>query len=238
MTNPIITNNDTQGVILFNPEFKQDLVDFQAAQTHYEGELLGRKGVSDTVTATPDGGNTGDGTCTALALAAGAKQLVGAYNLECVEAIANGGRFKLEDPNGRLITDQLIMTAGAGAATVFEAGGLRFTLTDGATDFALADKFAVTTTEDGALYLYDRDAVDGREIIVSLFVPDERTEASAATYPHMVLIGGEVRKAKIEEAMTAATAGAWTMTKAEIDFLQTIGLVVRPEVTLTELDNQ
>ena len=51
--------------------------------------------------------------------------------------------FKLEDPDGSLL-GEFTLTAGAGASTVIDAGGLKMTVTDGATDFIVGDKFTMT----------------------------------------------------------------------------------------------
>ena len=149
------------------------------AQTLTRGAAIG-KVLFGAVTATADAGNTGDGTCTAQAIlpGSGAAQ-VGAYNLECVTAVTNGGVFKLEDPNGLLITNTLTMTVGAGAATVFEAGGLTFTLTDGATDFAAGDKFAVTVAAgSGQGKLLDVTATDGSDQIYGILSEDVTTSGA------------------------------------------------------------
>lgn len=87
--------------------------------------------------ATPDGGNTGDGTVTAVSVTGA--PLPGKYNLVCIEAVTDGGKFALTGPNGEVIADDLNLNAGAGQSTQFDVGGLQFTITDGATDFAEGD---------------------------------------------------------------------------------------------------
>jgi hypothetical protein len=143
------------------------------------------------VTAVADGGNTGDGTCTVLSTLPGNPvAVVGDYNLECVTAVTNGGVFKLEDPNGKLITNTLTMTVGAGAATALEAGGLAFTLTDGATDFAAGDKFAVTVAAgSGQAVLLDKDATDGSSEIYGILTEDVTTAAAATQVAPVDLTG-------------------------------------------------
>ena len=113
---------------------------------------------------TPDGGNTGDGTVTGFALAVGPTPLVGDYNLECTFAVANGGVFKLEDPNGNLVADNITLRVGAGLATTVIAAGLTFVITDGATDFAAGDKFALAISAVNKYLPLDLTAVDGLQI--------------------------------------------------------------------------
>jgi hypothetical protein len=229
MANPVITNNDVSQLEVFAPEYYQDMVKFGAAETRPVGQILGRKYVSDTVTQTPDGGNTGDGTVTNQALGSGGPAKVGAYNLECVEAITNSGRFKLEDPDGKLLDDQIIIAVSSDID--YEGFGLKFTLADGATDFIVGDKFAITTTEDGGLDSYDPAGLDGTEVPIALMAR-ARTEASAATYPESVLIKGEVRLDIVE------TAQGSSLSKALKDQLNAIGIITRSQVQLAELDNQ
>ena len=148
MANPAITNNDSSPLPVFSPVYKQDVVRFGAAETRPIGEVLARKHISDTVAAAA-GTNTGNGTLTSPALAAGGPAKVGAYAVTCVEAITNGGRFALIDPDGNILDNQIIILAGAGGVVAFSGHGLSFILTDAGTDFAVDDTFSLTTTVDG-----------------------------------------------------------------------------------------
>jgi len=96
---------------------------------------------------TADVGNTGDGTVTEEAISAtGAPAKIGTYTVECVEAILNSGRFKLVDPDGVEIVSNILIPAGAGNNVVYTGAGLTFKVTDGATDFAVGDKFTFPIT--------------------------------------------------------------------------------------------
>lgn len=155
------------------------------------GSVLGKILYTGAVTAVADVGNTGDGTCTALSILPGAGIIPsGAYNLECTAAVTNGGTFKLEDPTGLVISSNISMTAGAGAATVFEVGGVKFTLTDGATDFIVGDLFVVTVVAGaGTVTLLDKTATDGSQYFDSILI--EATDASSATKKAPVAEAGE-----------------------------------------------
>lgn len=126
--------------------------------------LMAKKPVTIPTTMTADGGNTGDGTVTAVAAAAGGTSVVGTYVLANTFAVAEGGVWSLTDPNGNLIIDGLTMNVGAGGATVFVAGGITFTITDGATDFALADEFTIAITANGKWVPFDITAVDQADL--------------------------------------------------------------------------
>lgn len=94
-----------------------------------------------TITAAA-GTNVGNGTIGTLSISGTPRP--GAYKLTVTQAVANGGVFKLADPDGAVIATNLTMTPGAGGATIITTAGMTFTLTDGSTDFAVGDSFTVT----------------------------------------------------------------------------------------------
>jgi hypothetical protein len=151
MANIEITNNDLGSIEIQGGQFRDDTLRFAAADTFAKGTILARRAVAIAVTASAVTG-TGNGTVTLATVVEGPiVPLVGAYVLTCVTAVANGGIFKLVDPNGAIVASDIKMTVGAGAATVVEVAGLRFTITDGATDFVAGDFFTLTVAADGAL---------------------------------------------------------------------------------------
>lgn len=86
-------------------------------------------------------GNTGDGAMGAIASDDTAK--LGDFVLVCAAEDANAGDFTVYDPEGVYLG---ILTV----AVEFVAGGLTFTLADGAADFLVGDSFVITVTESGA----------------------------------------------------------------------------------------
>jgi len=86
--------------------------------------------------ATPDGGNTGNGTITSVSADNNAK--LGDWILTCTVEATDGGTFTVEDPDGILIA-----TATVGVAF---NGDINFTINDGSTDWALDDFITVTVT--------------------------------------------------------------------------------------------
>lgn len=93
-------------------------------------------------TAAALGTNTGNGAMGAITVDETLAR-AGAYVLTVVEPAANAGAFVVEGPDGAQIGD-----GNVGAA--FNAGGLAFTLADGATDFVAGDSFKITVA-GGAL---------------------------------------------------------------------------------------
>jgi hypothetical protein len=192
-----VTNLDNSSVLIRGDEFGDETLSFPGADTYAKGTILARKIVNDTVTPAADGGNTGDGTVTAATVVAGSSiPLAGAYNLEVTTAVTNGGVLKLEDPNGALVASDLTMTVGAGASTVFEAAGLQFTVTDGATDFVAGDKFSLTVTANGKLVVYSKTGAGGAQLPTHV-ITYEVTKAGSGDLGVRVLEAGLVRKDKL-----------------------------------------
>jgi hypothetical protein len=150
MGDGIITNIDVGAIALRRAEFRSELLTFAGADTFKKGTVLARQLVAVAVVASAVTG-TGNGTVTAATVVEGpSAPIVGAYVLTVVATETHGGTWKLVDPNGAQVATDLVMTAGAGAATIFEVGGLRFTITDGSTDFAAGDTATLTVAAGSA----------------------------------------------------------------------------------------
>lgn len=85
-----------------------------------------------------DAGNTGNGTVTMAAPATGPGVKLGDYRLVAIEPVAAGGVFSVEDPAGVQI--------GRATVGVLFDNEIRFTINDGAVDFAAGDAFTVSVT--------------------------------------------------------------------------------------------
>lgn len=114
-------------------------------------------------------GNIGNGTFVLDGAAPiGARAKVGTYTLRCVEAVGNGGKFRLEDTDGVVLGDIAITPGAGGTAIVNEH--IRGVLTDGAIDFAVGDGFDVTIAAAAKVTGLDRAklaaaaAVDGSQV--------------------------------------------------------------------------
>lgn len=126
-----------------------------ADTTHQAGTIMG-KVFAGTATAQADAGNTGNGAMGAITVSGAAK--VGTYRLTIIEPATDAGAFEVEDPDG--------VSVGVGAvAAAFSAGGLAFTLADGATDFVAGDAFdiVVVETSASAYVQFDPAGTDGSQ---------------------------------------------------------------------------
>jgi hypothetical protein len=226
-----IQNYDVGGIVIGNAEYFDGTLKFPGADTYAVGTILAVKAVSDTVAVAADGGNAGDGTVTAVSPAAGSVPLVGAYNLECTFAVVNGGVFKLEDPNGNIVADNLTMRVGAGLATAFSVAGLEFTITDGATDFGAGDKFSLTVAADGDYVIYDPTGTGGAEFPRAILTV-AYTATGASDVPFRPLVKGRVRREKL------VIDGGGTVTDAIVEQLRDY-MIIAQDVDETYIqDNQ
>jgi len=115
---------------------------------------------SGAASSAAGGSNVGNGTMGTVTVTSPAQ--VGAYVLTVTAAAANAGTFSVVAPDGSSV--------GTGTVAVaFSAGGLAFTLADGATDFAVNDTFTITVTKvPGHHVPYDNAASDGSQAAVAV----------------------------------------------------------------------
>lgn len=141
-----------------------------SGQNGVRGDLLGKITDSTPTTGTADGGNTGDGTMTAVT--AGGLQIQGTYVIECIAAAVDAGTFKVLTPEEVRLDD-----AEVGVAYVSDH--LNFTLNDGAgADFIVGDKFTVAVAAGSGKYVKSlAAAVDGSQNPVAILFRD--TDASS-----------------------------------------------------------
>lgn len=107
------------------------------------GSVLAKTSPNVPTTGTADGGNTGDGTMTLVAVQSKTKN--GVYTMTCITAVANGGVFNVFDPDGLQLND-------ATEGVTFTSDQITFLLTDGAADWVVGDIFTVAVVV-GALVL-------------------------------------------------------------------------------------
>lgn len=194
--------------------------------------LMAKKPVTIPTTMTADGGNTGNGTVTLVAAAAGGVPIVGTWVLTNTFVVAEGGVFKLEDPNGNIVADNLTLRVGAGLLTTFTVAGMTFTVTEGGTDFAAADFFTLAVAANGKTVPFDSEAVDGSEIPDGIFMG---AEILAAT-----LVAGDVLDnpviysgLKFDEDKLIFDNGTDTL-----DTVTATGRTIRSELELMDLIGQ
>ncbi len=184
-------------------------------QNNPRGTVLGRILTGAATAAAKAGGNTGTGTFVLDATTpklAGVK--VGVYTLRCIAAVANGGVFRLTDPDGIVLGDFTI-PAGAGN-TVTVDRHIKGALAYAGTDFAAGDGFDITVAAGSKKLVKSLAAsVDGSEKPWAILAAD--VDASAADRPAPYYLSGEFATSKltfgtghtadtVEEAFRAVSA--------------------------------
>ena len=167
-----------------------------AAAALVPGTVLGKITLG-AVTSAAVAGNTGNGTMGSVTLSLGAKP--GVYKLTIVEPASNTGAFVVEDPDG-------IIIGNGDVASAFSAGGLAFTLADGATDFASGDQFNITVAAGSGKYVaYDSAATNGAAVAAGVLyaaAPDSASDQKAVAIVRMA----EVIEAELTGIDAAAKA--------------------------------
>lgn len=104
------------------------------------GEVFGISTATAVVTSTAAAGNVGNGVLTLAGTPYSADAKVGNYSVVAIEPAADGGSFVVEDPDGVVVG-----TAKVGVAF---NGDVKFTIADGATDFAAGDRFILNVVRN------------------------------------------------------------------------------------------
>lgn len=229
-----VTNNDLSSVVFGNPKFRDELLKFAGADTFVEGTLLARQNVATAITDTPDVGNTGDGTLVATVVGVDELPVPGDYNFECTFAVTNGGVFKLEDPNGNIVADNLTLRVGDGLVTTFNEAGIQIAVTEGTTDFVAGDKFALAVVADGDLVPFAIGGAAGAGIPLAVLTYDV-TRTGAGDEPIRAMVGGEVRKEKL---IIDADGDGSNITDAILDQMRDFSIVSTDVQELNIQDNQ
>lgn len=234
MANLTITNVDLGTVVFESPEFRDEILTLAAAQTLAEGTILGRRedALSVVASAVTGGGNGTVGT--ASVVEGLSVPLVGVHTLTCIAAVANGGRWKLTDPNGALVADDLEMNSSAGVGSVFEVGGLQFTITDGATDFSVGATATLTVSADGKLVPFNPSGAGGaqRPLAVLTYSVGRSSPGDVAI---RAMISGKVNRNRL---IIDADGSGLNITNAILDQLRRAGIVAVDVRDLSVLDNQ
>lgn len=117
-------------------------------------------------TATALGANTGNGTFGPIVASSAAR--VGTYAVEFDDAT----HFVIADPSGQQV--------GHGTTGVaFNAGGLSFTITAGATAFAPGDSFAIGVVGSFKYAAFDPTVTDGRQVAAAILFSGHRDATNA-----------------------------------------------------------
>ena len=173
------------------------------------GTVLG-KVVTGSAVAAAVAGNTGNGAMGAITVSEPAK--AGVYKLTIIEPGANVGAFIVEDPDG-------IVIGNGDVASAFSAGGLAFTLADGATDFVAGDQFNITVSVSAEKYkAWDKDNTDGALVVAGvLLAAVDATGGDAEGVAH-------VRDCEVNYNLLTYPTGEGTQATAG---LKAIGIIAR-----------
>ncbi len=173
-------------------------------------------------TGAPTVVGTGNGTISGLSLGPDAKP--GQYLVENIEAITNGGRFKVVSPDGEVIAVGSIVAGAGGTLVLADQRQLNLTITDGATDFAVGDKFQVFVFNELTKKVLAWNPVgtfDGRHRAQGILY--DAVDASAADKVGVIIARDtEVREADLEWG-AAITAAEKEMAKND---LKALGVIV------------
>ena len=226
-----ITDNDLSSVILGNAEFKDELLTFGGAATVVEGTILARQAVDVAVVDTPAG--TGNGTMVATVTGVDELPIPGSWVLECTFATTNDGVFKLTDPNGNIVADNLTLRVGNALVTTFNEAGLTMAITEGGTDFVAGDTFTMVVVLNGKMVPFVIGGVAGAGIPTEVVTYDV-VAAGAGDEPIRGMISGEVRKEKL---IINADGDGSNITAAILDQLRSAGLTAGSVGELNIADN-
>lgn len=184
--------------------------------------------VNDTFTIAAASGaptvvGTGNGTISGLSLGPDAK--LGTYRVECIEAITNGGAFKVVSPDGDEVAVGYIVAGAGGTLVLSGQRQINLTITDSTTDFAVGDHFNVIVYKPatfGQACAWDPTTYDGRHMAAGVLY-DAVNATAAAKAGVLVARDAEVRKADLQwgAAITAAQKDS-----AYLD-LAALGIVAR-----------
>jgi hypothetical protein len=189
-----------------------------AGQDIVMGSVIGKIKIGSVPTTGTAGTNTGTGTC--VSVTGGAKIKVGVYTLRCVGVAANSGIFSVRDPDGEALPDAVM-----GAYTNL---AINFTLTDGATDFALGDSFTITAPAGSEkVKELNLTGIDGSEDAYGIMIAGVDTTNPSADKQAVAI----VRDAQIVADYLAWPAGASDAQKASaLTQLANAGIVTRTDV--------
>jgi len=107
---------------------------------------------------------TGNGLISGLSL--GPDALPGLYRVENIAVVTNGGEWKVVNPVGEMVATGFIVAGAGGTLVLANQRELNLTITDGSTDFALADAFNVAVFNNlggGKVVAWDPVTFDGRD---------------------------------------------------------------------------
>lgn len=140
---------------------------------------------------------------------------VGAYTARCITAAANGGTFRVEDPDGYVLGDVAV------GATFDD--DIRFVIADGAVDFVVGDTFTITIAAgSGKVTQLNPAAQNGAQRAAGLMYA--AVDASSGDQPCAIV----ARDAEVIDAEVVWPGGITAPQKtAAIEQLKALSIVLR-----------
>jgi len=185
MVNPVITNNDNLQLEVFNPKYKDVVLKFASALTFALGVIMAKLLVSiGAITA--DGGNTGNGTVTSLALAPGGPPLPGSWNLEATSAGALGRKVGSITADGGNTGDGTVTVYSITVGDIPEVGDWILTCTDPDPGGAATGANVFTGTGNGtsSAIVMGSEAIEGDYIILCIDATVSGSEIFSVSDPN------------------------------------------------------
>jgi len=178
-----------------------------------------------SLTETEGAGNTGDGTM-GTATQGGFLLQEGRYELQCVAAAANAGRFIITAPDGTRVVS--VDGSDLTVAVAFVSEHFSVTLADGAADFIVGDEAYVDVVLASQKYgLYDASAEDGSQNVIGVLF-NNVTALESVDHKGVALVRGPVI---VNAAMLTHDAGAGVAEKANaLAQLERLGILSRTGV--------
>lgn len=183
------------------------------------GTVLAQGAATFAVAApSADAGNTGDGAATLADPAFGEDVQAGLYTLRCTAAATDGGVFEMIAPDGDVVGGKV------NVGEAHDGSHLKFTIADGAADFAVGDFFTVNVqfVSAGKFYQVDPAANDGTEVSNAILFRE--VDTTAADVKELVV----ARDAEVNGlVLTWPDAIADDDKSTQIDHLSAVGIIVR-----------
>jgi hypothetical protein len=201
-------------------DYTSDHIDFTITDGSTDFAVDDTFTIAVTAGGTPAVVGTGNGTMSAISM--GPETQLGTYRAQCIATATNGGTFAVIAPNGDRLPD-LVLTAGAGAATAYANKQINFTITDGSTDFASGDYFHIVVANGSKkAKAWAPTAVDGTEDPAGiLYYAVDATSADTAGVS--IARNAEVSE---DDLVWAATVTA-AQKNVAIERLKALGIVTR-----------
>lgn len=129
-----------------NKTLSREQITVLSGQNLLAGAVIGLVKGASAAAPNPTVAGTGNGTMTKVK--PGPDGQTGNYVVTCTAAVTNGGVFSVVAPSG-LALPNFTLTPGSGGVSNYTSSHISFSITDGSTDFVVADAFTIAVTAGG-----------------------------------------------------------------------------------------